>query len=107
MFDENRNSNPYTESVREEFCSACALHGLIDRNQLNTILGEVPMSYNPSLEKFSKEKLVQSCLSDPDKIQGLVDDLDKMDGNVGAICQALVEVCFLLRISNLMLTVYS
>lgn len=95
MFDENRNSNPYTESVREEFCSACALHGLVDRDHLNTILGEIPMSYNPSLEKYSKDKLVQNCLSDPEKIQGLVRELEKSDGNVGAICQALVEVCTL------------
>jgi mediator of RNA polymerase II transcription subunit 5 len=93
MFDESRNNNPYTESVREEFCSACALHGLIEREHVERILGESSMSYEPSQEKYSKEKLVQSCLSDPDKIQALVRDMDKMDGNVGAVCQALVEVC--------------
>lgn len=94
MFDESRNNNPYTESVREEFCSACALHGLIEREHVERILGESSMSYEPSQEKYSKEKLVQSCLSDPDKIQALIRDMDKMDGNVGAVCQALVEVCF-------------
>lgn len=93
MFDESRNNNPYTESVREEFCSACALHGLIEREHVERILGESSMSYEPSQEKYSKEKLVQSCLSDPDKIQALIRDMDKMDGNVGAVCQALVEVC--------------
>ncbi|KAH0493780.1 hypothetical protein TgHK011_000431 [Trichoderma gracile] len=92
MFDESRNNNPYTESVREEFCSACALHGLIEREHVERILGESSMSYEPSQEKYSKEKLVQSCLSDPDKIQALVRDMDKMDGNVGAVCQALVEL---------------
>ncbi|KAH7318725.1 mediator complex, subunit Med5 [Stachybotrys elegans] len=92
MFDESRHNNPYTESVREEFCAACALHGLIDRDHVERILGEISMSYEPSLEKYSKEKLVQNCLSDPEKIQGLVRELDKMDGNVGAVCQALVEL---------------
>ncbi|RFU80899.1 mediator of rna polymerase ii transcription subunit 5 [Trichoderma arundinaceum] len=92
MFDESRNNNPYTESVREEFCSACALHGLIEREHVERILGESSMSYEPSQEKYSKEKLVQSCLSDPDKIQALIRDMDKMDGNVGAVCQALVEL---------------
>ncbi|KAH6606352.1 mediator of rna polymerase ii transcription subunit 5 [Trichoderma cornu-damae] len=92
MFDESRNNNPYTESVREEFCSACALHGLIEREHVERILGESSMSYEPSQEKYSKEKLVQSCLSDPDKIQVLIRDMDKMDGNVGAVCQALVEL---------------
>ncbi|PNP48362.1 hypothetical protein TGAMA5MH_00646 [Trichoderma gamsii] len=92
MFDESRNNNPYTESVREEFCSACALHGLIEREHVERILGESSMGYEPSQEKYSKEKLVQSCLSDPEKIQALIRDMDKMDGNVGAVCQALVEL---------------
>lgn len=92
MFDESRSNNPYTESVREEFCTACALHGLVQREHVERILGETSMSYEPSLEKLSKDKLVQDCLSDSEKIQGLVRDLDKMDGNVGAMCQALVEV---------------
>ena len=50
------------------------------------------MSYEPSLQKASKEKLVQDCLSDPEKIQGLTREIEKMDGNVGAVCQALVEL---------------
>ncbi|KAJ4250568.1 mediator complex subunit [Fusarium torreyae] len=92
MFDESRNNNPYTESVREEFCAACVLHGLVQREHVERILGEISLSYEPSLQKHSKDKLVQDCLSDTDKIQGLVRELDKMDGNVGAVCQALVEV---------------
>ncbi|KAK7409684.1 mediator complex subunit [Neonectria punicea] len=92
MFDESRNNNPYTESVREEFCAACVLHGLVQREHVERILGEMSMSYEPSLEKYSKDKLVQNCLSDTEKIQGLVRELDKMDGNVGAVCQALIEV---------------
>ncbi|GAB0138290.1 Unknown protein [Epichloe bromicola] len=92
MFDESRNNNPYTESVREEFCTACALHGLVQREHVERILGETSMSYEPSLEKHSKAKLVQDCLADADKMQGLIRDLEKMDGNVGAVAQALVEV---------------
>ncbi|PFH60514.1 hypothetical protein XA68_10828 [Ophiocordyceps unilateralis] len=100
MFDESRSNNPYTESVREEFCTACALHGLVQREHVERILGETSMSYEPSLEKYSKDKLVQSCLSDPDKIQGLVRDIDKMDGNAGAVCQALVELMRQLCVSK-------
>ncbi|EQK98130.1 Mediator of RNA polymerase II transcription subunit 5 [Ophiocordyceps sinensis CO18] len=92
MFDESRSNNPYTESVREEFCTACALHGLVLREHVERILGETSMSYEPSLEKYSKDKLVRGCLSSPETIQDLVRELDKMDGNVGAVCQALVEL---------------
>ncbi|KAJ4167726.1 mediator complex subunit [Fusarium falciforme] len=92
MFDESRNNNPYTESVREEFCASCVLHGLVQRDHVERILGEISLSDEPSLQKYSKEKLVQDCLSDTDKIQGLIPELDKMDGNVGAVCQALIEL---------------
>ncbi len=92
MFDESRNNNPYTESVREEFCAACALHGLIEREHVDRILGETSMSYDPALEKASKDKLVQDCLADSDKIRGITSQLEKMDGNVGAAVHAVVEV---------------
>lgn len=92
MFDESRHNSPYTESVREDFCAACVLHGLVEREHVERILGEISISYETSLKKYSKEMLVQDCLSDPEKIQGLVRELDKTDGNVGAVCQALVEV---------------
>ncbi|KAG5927239.1 hypothetical protein E4U42_002434, partial [Claviceps africana] len=92
MFDETRSNNPYTESVREEFCTACSLHGLVQREHVERILGETSMSYEASLEKHSKDRLVQDCLADADKIQGLIRDLEKMDGNVGAVAQALVDV---------------
>ena len=92
MFDESRNNNPYTESVREEFCGACVLHGLVNKEHLETILGEMSMSYEA--EKKSKDKLVQDFLSHTTKSQDLLSDLERMDGNVAAACHALVEVCF-------------
>jgi mediator of RNA polymerase II transcription subunit 5 len=91
MFDQSRNSNPYTESIREEFCASCVLHGLVSRDHLEQILGEDFMS-NDAREKYSKEKLVGDCLADPERIRSLVGEIDKMDGNVGAVCQAIVEV---------------
>ena len=91
MFDESSNSNPHTESVREEFCAACVLHGLVQRESLDKILGELSMS-NDAREKYSKDKLVEDCLSDPEKIRGLIGEMENLDGNTGAVCQALVEV---------------
>uniref|UniRef100_A0A0D2XC79 Mediator of RNA polymerase II transcription subunit 5 n=1 Tax=Fusarium oxysporum (strain Fo5176) TaxID=660025 RepID=A0A0D2XC79_FUSOF len=64
----------------------------------NFVVAEIPVSNTRAglyiylnAAKHSKDKLVQDCLSDTEKIQGLVRELDKMDGNVGAVCQALVE----------------
>ena len=39
-----------------------------------------------------KEDLVQQCLSDPERTEGLIDELEHMDGNVGAVSQAITEV---------------
>ncbi|KAG5943375.1 hypothetical protein E4U60_006702 [Claviceps pazoutovae] len=92
MFDETRSNNPYTESVREEFCTACALHGLVQRDHVERILGETSMSYESSLEKHSKDRLVQDCFGDAEKMQGLIRDVEKIDGNVGAVAHALVDI---------------
>ncbi|KAG6201677.1 hypothetical protein E4U34_006171 [Claviceps purpurea] len=92
MFDETRSNNPYTDSVREEFCTACALHGLVQRDHVERILGETSMSYESSLEKHSKDRLVQDCFADAEKMQGLIRDVEKIDGNVGAVAHALVDI---------------
>lgn len=91
MFDVSRQNNPHTESVREEFCAACVLHGLVARENLEQILGEVSMS-NHTRDKYARDKLVTDCLSNHEKIRGLVGEIEKTDGNVGAVCQAVVEV---------------
>ncbi|KAH7362967.1 mediator of RNA polymerase II transcription subunit 5 [Plectosphaerella cucumerina] len=92
MFDESRNNNPFTDSVREEFCWACCLHGLLPESSVEVILGETPYSSFPSRGRYMKDRLVGECLSDSERMQALVGELDNMDGNVGAASQALVEV---------------
>jgi mediator of RNA polymerase II transcription subunit 5 len=94
MFDESSSSNMFSESVRQEFCFACCLHGLIAEESIERLLGEVPMQTLPEGGRYVREELVQSCLNDPERAEGLVHDLEKMDGNVGAASQALVEVRF-------------
>lgn len=50
------------------------------------------MSYESSLEKHSKDRLVQDCFADAEKMQGLIRDVEKIDGNVGAVAHALVDI---------------
>lgn len=98
MFDDSSSSNMFSESVRQEFCFACCLHGLIAEESIERLLGEVPMQTLPASGRYTKESLVQQCLSDPERAEGLVDELERMDGNAGAVSQALVEVCSLRHI---------
>ncbi|KAJ2905288.1 hypothetical protein MKZ38_005801 [Zalerion maritima] len=92
MFDNTSSNNTFTDSVRQDFCFACALHGLIPVSSIEGLLGDMTYQTLPSSGRYEKNTLVQECLADPERIQGLVGVLDNMDGNVGAVCQALVEV---------------
>ena len=92
IFEDSRNGNPFTDTVREEFCWACCLHNLFPQSHIETLLGENTYQTLPSGGRYVKDDLVRDCLADPEKIQSLINELDNMDGNVGAVCQALTEV---------------
>ena len=92
MFDDSRNSNPVTDNVREEFCFACCLHDLMPQSHIETLLGENTYQTLPSGGRYVKDDLVRDCMANPEKIQGFIGELDNMYGNVGAVCQALIEV---------------
>ncbi|KAI1849465.1 hypothetical protein JX266_004960 [Neoarthrinium moseri] len=92
MFDVSSSNNTFTDSVRQEFCFACCLHGLIPESAIETLLGEITYQTLPEGGRYVKDTLVSECMADPERIQGLIGELDKMDGNVGPVCQALTEV---------------
>jgi mediator of RNA polymerase II transcription subunit 5 len=92
MFDNASNSNTFTDTVRQDFCFACCLHGLIPESSIEGLLGEITYQTLPSGGRYVKETLVEQCMSDPERIQAFVGDIENMDGNVGAVCQALTEV---------------
>ncbi len=82
----------FSDSVRQDFCFACCLHGLIAESSIENLLGDVPMQSLPAGGRYVKEDLVQQCLSDPERAEGLINELEQMDGNVGAVSQAITEV---------------
>ncbi|KAI5917313.1 mediator complex subunit Med5 [Camillea tinctor] len=92
MFDDTNNNNTFTDSVRQDFCFACCLHNLIPESSIEGLLGEITYQSLPQGGRYVKESLVEECMADPERIQGLIGELDNMDGNVGAVCQALTEV---------------
>ncbi|KAL3427925.1 mediator complex subunit Med5 [Phlyctema vagabunda] len=92
LFDEASNNNMFSDSVRQDFCFACCLHGLIAESSIETLLGDIPMQSLPAGGRYAKEDLVQQCLSDPERAERLIDEMEHMDGNVGAVCQAITQV---------------
>ncbi|KAI7781574.1 mediator of rna polymerase ii transcription subunit 5 [Diaporthe eres] len=94
LFENNLSSNPFTESVRSDFVTACCLHGLVPETSIDKLIGDYTYQTLPAGGRYNKDKLVQECLADPlqERIQKLVTELENMDGNVGACCQALTEM---------------
>lgn len=94
MFDETSSANNmFSDSVRQDFCFACCLHGLIAESSIEELLGDIPMQSLPAGGRYVKDDLVQQCLSDPERAEVLIGELENMDGNVGAVSQAITEVC--------------
>ncbi|SMR61035.1 unnamed protein product [Zymoseptoria tritici ST99CH_1E4] len=82
------------KGTRLEFLQACALHGLVAESTIAAILrGPIAL---PRVTKYSKETLVAQCANNPSRLAPLIDDLNGMQGNAGAISGCVVET-----ISNL------
>lgn len=93
LFDESTsNNNMFSDSVRQDFCFSCCLHGLIPESSIETLLGDVPMQSLPTGGRYIKENLVEQYFSDPGQAEQLIDELEHMNGNVGAVSQAITEV---------------
>ena len=77
---------------RQEFLSACALHRLIAQSSIESISG-VPVAQMISTHVlFVKDHLLQQITHSSKRGEQLIGELDVMEGNSGAIVQALVEV---------------
>lgn len=78
--------------VRQEFLFACALHDLIAEESIEHLLEEPPMQTLPAEGRYVKADLVSQCAVNPERLEELVGELDRLEGNAGAIAGALVEV---------------
>lgn len=92
MFDMTNTNSSFHDSVRQDFCFSCQLHGLLSPAATENLLGDITYQSLPDEGRYVKENLVQSCLQDVDRTQKLIGELDNMNGNVGAAAQAIVEV---------------
>lgn len=93
MFEMTNTNSSFHDSVRQDFCFSCQLHGLLSPAATENLLGDITYQSLPDEGRYVKEVLVQSCLQDVDRAQKLIGELDDMNGNVGAAAQAIVEVC--------------
>jgi mediator of RNA polymerase II transcription subunit 5 len=85
------------QDVRQEFLFSCTLHSILRSSSIEALLGEQPTFSQPPdpSARYIKETLMEQANSDPDKITQLIEQLDKLNGNAGAISWAIVEVCYI------------
>ncbi|KAF2399114.1 Med5-domain-containing protein [Trichodelitschia bisporula] len=92
-FSSGMISNSTLQEVRQEFLFACVLHSLLPAENIDRLLGETPLAYPPNPHsRYLKEDLLQQCANDPGKVIQLITELEKLDGNAGAIVHAVTEV---------------
>ncbi|KAK4250229.1 mediator complex, subunit Med5 [Corynascus novoguineensis] len=92
MFEMSNTNSSFHDSVRQDFCFSCQLHGLLSQAAIENLLGDITYQSLPDEGRYSKDNLVQACLQDVDRTQKLIGELDNMNGNVGAAAQAIIEV---------------
>lgn len=83
-------NNAILSDVRQDFLFACALHQLIPERSIERLLGEVPLQTVGS--KMVKEHLIAQCNANFQKVEELVNGIETLDGNAGAVVGALTEV---------------
>ena len=78
--------------VRQDFLLACVLHSLVLEESIPRIYGEVPMSGLPAGGRLFRENLVTQCQSNPQRLEELINEIENMDGNAGAVVGAVTDV---------------
>jgi mediator of RNA polymerase II transcription subunit 5 len=86
-------SDSRLQDVRQEFLFSCTLHSLLRAESIEGLLGEAPFTSPPKpASRYTKESLVEQCSSDSERIGQLIEELEKLDGNAGAISLTVTEV---------------
>ena len=77
--------------TRAEFLQACALHHLVSEGIIGSILQEPPVAL-PRITRYTKDALVNQCNNNLGRLEGLVQELQGMQGNAGAVAGCIVDV---------------
>ena len=96
-FSDSSNTSPdmmfgdITIDLRQDFLFACALHGVIGEQEIQGILGELPMSAMPSSGRYDYRMIMSECNVDPSRVDRLLEETEGVEGNSGAVVAALFE----------------
>ncbi|KAI5840823.1 mediator complex, subunit Med5 [Morchella snyderi] len=78
--------------LRQELLFACALHGVVGEEDIQGILGELPLGALPMTGRYELSDLVNSCTQDPSRVERLLEEIEAVEGNSGAVVRTVVEI---------------
>ncbi|KAG0136656.1 mediator complex, subunit Med5 [Tuber indicum] len=78
--------------LRQEFLFACALHGVVGEEDIQGIIGELPLGALPVAGRYDAGDLMNQCAMDPDRVERLLEEIEGVEGNSGAVVRAVVEI---------------
>ena len=81
--------------LRQEFLFACALHGVVGEEEIQVIIGELPLGALPVSGRYDVSDLINQYTIDPDRLEKLLEEIEGVEGNSGAVVRAIVEVTHL------------
>lgn len=84
--------NDITLDLRPDFLFACALHGVIGEQDIQGILGELPLGAMSASGRYNYRELQTQCIADPNRVERLLEEIESVEGNSGAVVMALFEV---------------
>lgn len=96
-YSHNTSTNPdmlfnTLVDLRQEFLFACALHGVVGEEDIQGIIGELPLGALPVAGKYDVGDLMNQCAMDPDRVERLLEEIEGVEGNSGAVVRTVVEV---------------
>lgn len=84
--------NTILSDIRQEFLFSCASHRLIPESSIERLLGENPMQTLPVGGPYVKDDLVSQIHSNHERAEQLINEIESMEGNAGAIVGAITDV---------------
>jgi mediator of RNA polymerase II transcription subunit 5 len=81
-----------TVDLRQDFLFACALHSVIGEQDIQGILGELPLGAMSGSGRYDYREILAQCAADPGRVDQLLEEIEGVEGNSGAVVKALFEV---------------
>lgn len=78
------------KKTRVEFLQTCMLHSLVTESTVSTIIQDQPVS-QLKVARYNKAALLSQCSNNTSRLEVLLQELDAMHGNAGAIAGCVVD----------------